>query len=263
MNAPRRTRNARAPHTPVPAAGAAPCDGGDGSAERASKRPRVESFSLVPHPLSLEPLPRERSESPPPGFARPPSPPPQFRARVFTAQPALPVTAEEVAEIEREAVTGKKNSRRPLGKGEPPLYSWVHDEGNPVRAEWLASRAWPAMASLLALCDDVAQDGARALGLQLEHRVSVIVNVWEPGAREEGLHDDGDSNMTVLLRLRAVQGSGELHFRNDDDVWHKALGEQDTVLVFSPELEHMVTKSAKTAAAARVTLVALYKTAKT
>ena len=88
------------------------------------------------------------------------------------------------------------------------------------------------------------------------------MNVWRPGERAETRHDDGEAVVTVLLRLRAVHGSGVLQFEDGarPGVWHAALGEADTLLVFGPDVPHMVTASDAGATAARVTLVALYKT---
>ena len=184
------------------------------------------------------------------------------RGRVFTAQPALPVDAADVDAVERVAVA---NAVRPPSEGEPPLYSWVRLR-KALKPCWRDSRAAAAVARLLALCDAAAQDGARALGVQLRRQpcVSAIVNVWLPGSRAQTRHDDGQDVMTVLLRLRAALGSGELQFQDSSrlDVWHAALGERDTLLVFGPHVPHAVTASAQQAQQARVTLVALYATAK-
>ena len=79
---------------------------------------------------------------------------------------------------------------------------------------------------------------------------------------EEVCHDDGDNLLTVILRLRTVEGSGVLEFSEgkEDGTWHRALKDSDTVLVMAPRLSHRV--SASGGKEARLTLVSLYKVPK-
>ena len=196
----------------------------DDDGARGTKRPRAEH--AAPPPVALV------------AHASSPLDDSSGRARVFTAQLALPVDAADVAAVERVAVA---NAKRPKSEGEPPLYSWVR-MGKTTKPCWRqpGCAAAGAVSRLLALCNAAAQDGARALGVQLRPQpcISAIVNVWQPGCRAQAHHDDGQGVLTVLLRLRAVPGCGEVQFQDGsrDDVWHTALGAHDTLLVFGPHV---------------------------
>lgn len=181
------------------------------------------------------------------------------RARVLTAQPVLPVSDADVCELERNV---RECGKRPAEPGEPPLYAWVR-QGRALQPCWALQKAGAAASAavmrLLDFTDASAREGARALGIRLDHSKSVIVNVWDPGAREQAQHDDGQRILTVLLLLRSAPG-WRLEFDGASDKWHAALGAGDTLLVFALHVAHRIMRGEERAAFARVTFVALYAT---
>jgi hypothetical protein len=174
--------------------------------------------------------------------------------RLFTSSLSLQLSEEHTNELERRA---RVKLNRPAGLSEPPAYSWIKQKGKKaIEAHW---EAHPCLLRLLSLSDAVAAAAAKELGMRAPAGAdTAFFNVWEPGAREEICHDDGDKLLTVLLRLRSVEGSGVLEFSEGRDAgpWHRALADGDTICVMAPQLAHRVSKSG--GAEARLTLVSLH-----